>query len=142
MYLNGVKQQLSDVPRVPALDLPVDELSQQMQVSHDGEGHRQDGFLLVLHDDVEALEVEELERHRANFVVDGVKAGDEQVDEQDVGHQQVSSHDNGRHPPKKTKDWFPPTTAEVLDLHVIYCIPYIASLGKWNDAEFHAWLLC
>ena len=52
----------------------------------DDEGDGEDGLLLVLHDDAEALEVEDGGGHGRDADVDRVEGGDQQVDQQDVGH--------------------------------------------------------
>ena len=52
----------------------------------DDEGDGEDGLLLVLHEDAEALEVEDGGGHGRDADVDRVEGGDEQVDQQDVGN--------------------------------------------------------
>ena len=58
-------------------------------MGYDDEGDGQDGLLLVLHDDPEALEVEDRRRHGRDADVYRVEGGDEEVDQEDVGHCQV-----------------------------------------------------
>ena len=68
------------------LDFSVEVFAGEVGVGDDDEGDGEDGLLLVLHDDAEALEVEDLLRDGRDAVVDRVEGGDQQVDQQDVGH--------------------------------------------------------
>ena len=70
----------------PSLDFPVEVFSGEVGVGDDDEWDGEDGLLLVLHDDAEALEVEDGGGDGRDAHVDRVEGGDQQVDQQDVGH--------------------------------------------------------
>ena len=69
-----------------SLDFAVEVLAEEVRVGHNDEGHGQDWLLLVLHDDPEALKVEDGGRHGRHLDVNRVEGGDEQVDQEDIGH--------------------------------------------------------
>lgn len=59
---------------------------------------RQDRLLLILHDDSEPLEHPHLMRNRIYLDKDVVEHSDQQIDQQNVGDQQVHGHGNDGHP--------------------------------------------
>ena len=70
----------------PSLDFPVEVFAGEVCVGDDDERDREDWLLLVLHDDAETLEVEDGGGDGRDAHVDRVEGGDQQVDQQDVGH--------------------------------------------------------
>jgi hypothetical protein len=61
-------------------------------MGEDDEGRWEGRLLLVLHDDIESVEFPNLVGEDVGAQKNGIENGDEQIEKQNVGHQQVARH--------------------------------------------------